>query len=272
MAFYVQKPWCSTGHKKTSSPSSNRKISSAVQATRHSPRLKRPRSEDDAPEEDETITLTPSASRRRRRPTAPTSPVVGTGNRTRAHVTATPSPSRKGSRGGAQRGRSSVLVGETPQKGTGAESPRSKWRNGNQPMECLGEVQSQSNSAAALGGGLRSPGKRSLPASPGALMASSPATSPRSRRRVMDSPVVEPQSAGHGRELGSPSSWRAASAASRLFVAESPGVGAEPVTGGRSGLSGAYFDRDVSGISRQLVTENPSPVSRRRPVVPDTPS
>lgn len=173
------------------------------------------------------------------------------------------------------RPRAGVLVDETPQKRSGDVAMRTGRRGGRAarapqddspaPQAALPPAEVADRKCS-----MRISVRGQIHGSPAAPMGS-PTTGPVTRRRAMDSASPDVGATTRTRRMPSPACWRAAPAASRLFVAESPGV-SMGVKRGRSMWPAGDSSGDRDGIALQLATESASPVPRRRAVVPDTPA
>lgn len=278
---------------------------------RHSPRLARRRPGGEAatlPDDADSASITISSSKQRSSPSSSTSQSTNQCRKRRrvSSPSGRSSPLKSGvsrsggvgSRGGrsvAPRTRSGVLVGETPRKRSAAEAAASM-----RTSRCGGTDNSTGgrgshaepaaaitvlpSSPAAPGAACATEGTGAMPLAP--LQERGPPAPPdiasaaqegraRRGRRVTHYPCPEANANANAQEaMPSPPSWRSASAASRLFVEESPSTIAGARNGCRSNewASAGSSESGEGGISCQLMaTESASPIARRRTVVPDTP-
>ena len=169
---------------------------------------------------------------------------------------------------------SGVLVGETPRKGS---ARKHRLRDGavrpahghsiERPVDESRIADSKPRTQEASAG--------QFPDSPsGETRFSVIAADPAVRQRALDyldyaSPQLKSATTRKG-GMPSPASRGAASAATRLFVAESPGAGG-PVEIRRA-LRSVCSGGDVGGVCNNLMSDSASPAPQRRSVVPDTPA
>lgn len=157
---------------------------------------------------------------------------------------------------------SSILVGETPWKGS-----TRKRRLGDSAAKLFHSDSHAVESAA------RKPStfETSDPCSPGGKMQSPAAAAGKTaKRRALEYPSPQLRAVASMKGMASPSSIEAASAATRLFVAESPGTGVpEEVCITRRRV---YEEGGAGRMSRNLMSDSVSPAPQRRSVVPDTPA
>lgn len=220
-----------------------------------------------------------NASERRSKRAARASPVKDGADRSEAQAVSMPSPSRGrrklGGDVGEPSGLGGVLVGETPQKNRqrrgSSDSPGSSGRGGGTQLWSQGEsVMTLSTIDEGKPLATEDGVHQETSSSPTSLVMSSNRGRAASGLAV-DSPDIEPSTSTRGRGGASPPSWRATSAASRLFVEESPGETTVEVASRRGGRSRSD-SFDVSEISRNLSTESPCPERQAQPVVPGTPA
>lgn len=165
-------------------------------------------------------------------------------------------------------GSSGILVGETPRKSSTRK--RSLRDSAPQSLHCdsRGAPVEAVESAGRKPSTFEAPGH--LPCSPAGKMQSPAAAGTAAKRRAVEYSSPQLRAAASLTGMISPSSLEAASAATRLFVAESPGTGVpEEVCITRRSV---YAEGGAGSMSRNLMPDSVSPAPQRRSVVPDTPA
>lgn len=158
------------------------------------------------------------------------------------------------------RGSSGILVGETPWKGSTRK--RSLRYSAAKSLHCDSRAVESARKPSTFEG--------SGPCSPTGKMQSPAAAGKTAKRRAVEYSSPQLRAVTSIRGMASPSSLEAASAATRLFVAESPGTGVpEEVCITRRSF---YEEGGAGSMSRNLMSDSVSPAPKRRSVVPDTPA
>lgn len=237
---------------------------------RHSPRLNRKRPCDRASDEGCDVDTAMASVSRGQRFSSSTSTTQSAVELRKRRQMSQPS-------GVISKPRAGVFVEETPQKGLGDGTIRRgrcssrNERNGKEDVSAVGSASSAVGGITGKFLKLTSEGGHVPDSS--TLRIGSPAAGAVTRRRPKGPASPEDGGrAGLHQGMPSPPSCRSGSAASRLFVAESPGVSIG-IRGGRGSWARVDSGGEGDRISRKLVSDSISPtVTRGRAVVPDTPA